>query len=118
MTASPCQSRLCTMTNRSGTPGLRRRLAAYCVAVCAAAASLLGLGATAAHAYGTGAACVFIEPQGAKWAGLNFGHIGGGYQAAGTSTWGDGPTENPNGHTPVYAPGLNGAWTASGNWNN
>ncbi|MCO5973966.1 RICIN domain-containing protein [Actinoallomurus soli] len=104
------------MTNTgSGKPRLRQRLAACWVAVCVAAAGLVGFGATAAHAYGTGMACVFIQPQGAKFAGLNFGHIAWGYQT-GTSTWAYGSTENPNGKTEIDAPGYNGAWTASGSW--
>jgi hypothetical protein len=96
---------------------LGRRLITCSVALCAVAGATAGLGATAAQAYGTGEACVFIEPQGAKFAGLNFGHIGWGYQVAGTSTWVYGATENPNGTPQIWAPAFNGAWKASGTWN-
>jgi len=104
------------MTASRKAPGLWRRIITQCVAVCLAAAGLVGIGATAAQAYGTGTACVFIEPQGAKWAGLNFGHIGWGYLVAGSSTWVYGATENPNGTPQIDAPAFNGAWTESGTW--
>jgi hypothetical protein len=77
----------------------------------------MGVGVTTAQAMGAGKACVFIEPQGAKFAGLNFGHIGWGYQVAGTSTWVFGATENPNGTHPIARNSFNGAWDASGTWN-
>lgn len=84
----------------------------------AAVGLTVGVGTTEAQALGTGKACVFIEPQGAVVPILdNLGHIGWGFQVAGTSTWIYGSTENPNGSTVIFAPQFNGAWSASGTWN-
>jgi hypothetical protein len=98
------------------------RSMASLVAVLLAAFGLLTLTAPEAQALGTGSACVFIQPQGAKWAVAgpvsgNFGHIAWGYQVAGSATWVFGSTENPNGTRQIDAPGFNGAWKASGTRN-
>lgn len=94
-----------------------RRWVAGWAAVAIAAGGVIAVGAAPARALGTGSVCAFIEPQGAKFAGIaNFGHIGWGYQVAGSSTWIFGSTENPNGSPHIDAPKFNGAWSASGSW--
>lgn len=61
---------------------------------------------------GTGAACVFIKPDGAH----KFGHVGWGFRAAGTDRWVYGAVENPSGN--LYTPpgGDIGAWHAEGSY--
>jgi hypothetical protein len=96
-------------------PFMRRLLASGAVLL-ATAGALIGLGVPHARALGLGEACAFIEPQGAAIAGQNFGHIGWGYQVAGTSTWVFGATENPNGSAFIQPGDFNGAWKATGTW--
>jgi hypothetical protein len=74
------------------------------------------LGASRALALGPGEVCAFIEPDGGTVLGNNFGHIGWGFQAAGSDTWVYGATENPNGTYQIDAPGFNGAWKSQGTW--
>lgn len=60
----------------------------------------------------TGAACVFVKPDGAQ----KFGHVGWGFRAAGTDRWVYGAVENPTGK--LYTPpgGDIGAWHAEGTY--
>jgi hypothetical protein len=60
----------------------------------------------------TGAACVFVKPDGAQ----KFGHVGWGFRVAGTDNWVYGAVENPTGK--LYTPpgGDIGAWHAQGTY--
>ncbi|MBT2423918.1 hypothetical protein J7F01_20195 [Streptomyces sp. ISL-22] len=66
----------------------------------------------AAAAGRSGAACVFVKPDGAQ----RFGHVGWGFQVTGTRTWVYGAVENPSGR--LYTPpgGDIGAWHAEGSY--
>lgn len=69
-------------------------------------------GAAGQRPSGTGAACVFVKPDGAQ----RFGHVGWGFQVPGTKTWVYGAIENPSGK--LYTPpgGDIGAWHAQGTY--
>lgn len=58
----------------------------------------------------SGAACVFVKPDGAQ----KFGHVGWGFKVPGTGRWVYGAVENPSGK--LYTPpgGDIGAWHAEG----
>jgi hypothetical protein len=85
---------------------IRKRLLATMAATALSVIGLLGLAAPAAHALGTGQACIFNAPLGAD----GLGHIGWGFQIAGSSTWVYGSSENPNGDT-IIEPNGSGAYT-------
>ncbi|MFJ8779070.1 hypothetical protein [Streptomyces sp. NPDC102476] len=61
---------------------------------------------------GTGAACVFVKPDGAQ----KFGHVGWGFKVPGTGRWVYGAVENPS--AKLYTPpsGDIGAWHAEGSY--
>ncbi|MGW2380555.1 hypothetical protein [Streptomyces sp. NPDC001658] len=61
---------------------------------------------------GSGAACVFIKPDGAE----KFGHVGWGFRLPGTGRWVYGAIENPSGK--LYTPpgGDIGAWHTEGSY--
>ncbi|MFJ6082130.1 hypothetical protein ACIQI8_12055 [Streptomyces sp. NPDC092369] len=61
---------------------------------------------------GTGAACVFVKPDGAQ----KFGHVGWGFRITGTDQWVYGAVENPT--NKLYTPpgGDIGAWHAQGTY--
>ncbi len=60
----------------------------------------------------TGAACVFVKPDGAQ----KFGHVGWGFRITGTDRWVYGAVENPS--NKLYTPpgGDIGAWHAEGTY--
>lgn len=60
----------------------------------------------------TGAACVFVKPDGAQ----KFGHVGWGFRLPGTGRWVYGAVENPS--EKLYTPpgGDIGAWHAQGSY--
>ncbi|MDT0480900.1 MULTISPECIES: hypothetical protein [Streptomyces] len=62
---------------------------------------------------GSGAACVFVKPDGAQ----KFGHVGWGFKVPGTGRWVYGAVENPS--AKLYTPpgGDIGAWHAEGSYN-
>ncbi|MEU0205755.1 hypothetical protein [Streptomyces canus] len=64
----------------------------------------------AGGARGSGAACVFVKPDGAQ----KFGHVGWGFKIPGTGRWVYGAVENPS--AKLYTPpgGDIGAWHAEG----
>ncbi|MFF7542496.1 hypothetical protein ACFZCU_02495 [Streptomyces canus] len=64
----------------------------------------------AGAARGSGAACVFVKPDGAQ----KFGHVGWGFKVPGTGRWVYGAVENPS--AKLYTPpgGDIGAWHAEG----
>ncbi|WP_449353448.1 hypothetical protein [Streptomyces shaanxiensis] len=66
----------------------------------------------AGAAGGSGAACVFVKPDGAQ----KFGHVGWGFKVPGTGRWVYGAVENPSGK--LYTPpgGDIGAWHAQGSY--
>ena len=68
--------------------------------------------AGAARGGGSGAACVFVKPDGAQ----KFGHVGWGFQVTGTNRWVYGAVENPSAE--LYTPpgGDIGAWHAEGSY--
>lgn len=68
--------------------------------------------AGAAPSGGSGAACVFIKPDGAQ----KFGHVGWGFKVPGTGRWVYGAVENPS--AKLYTPpgGDIGAWHAEGSY--
>ncbi|MEU9322953.1 hypothetical protein AB0D91_03935 [Streptomyces canus] len=61
---------------------------------------------------GSGAACVFVKPDGAQ----KFGHVGWGFKVPGTGRWVYGAVENPS--AKLYTPpgGDIGAWHAEGSY--
>jgi hypothetical protein len=61
---------------------------------------------------GSGAACVFVKPDGAQ----KFGHVGWGFKVPGTGSWVYGAVENPS--EKLYTPpgGYIGAWHAEGSY--
>ncbi|WP_328783331.1 hypothetical protein OHQ89_36970 [Streptomyces canus] len=61
---------------------------------------------------GSGAACVFVKPDGAQ----KFGHVGWGFRLPGTGRWVYGAVENPS--AKLYTPpgGDIGAWHAEGSY--
>ncbi|MFI9174334.1 hypothetical protein [Streptomyces lincolnensis] len=67
----------------------------------------------AGAAGGSGAACVFVKPDGAE----KFGHVGWGFRLPGTGRWVYGAVENPSGK--LYTPpgGDIGAWHTEGSYN-
>ena len=67
-------------------------------------------GTTGTLAPRSGAACVFVKPDGAQ----KFGHVGWGFQVPGTGRWVYGAVENPS--AKLYTPpgGDIGAWHAQG----
>jgi hypothetical protein len=68
--------------------------------------------AGAAPSGGSGAACVFVKPDGAQ----KFGHVGWGFKVPGTGRWVYGAVENPS--AKLYTPpgGDIGAWHAEGSY--
>ena len=66
----------------------------------------------AGKARGTGAACVFVKPDGAQ----KLGHVGWGFRIPATGRWVYGAVENPSGK--LYTPpgGDIGAWHAQGSY--
>lgn len=69
-------------------------------------------GAAGGSTGGTGAACVFVKPDGAQ----KFGHVGWGFKVPGTGRWVYGAVENPS--AKLYTPpgGDIGAWHAEGSY--
>ncbi|MFJ9243094.1 hypothetical protein [Streptomyces sp. NPDC101776] len=61
---------------------------------------------------GSGAACVFVKPDGAQ----KLGHVGWGFRITGTNTWEYGAVENPT--NKLYTPpgGDIGAWHTTGSY--
>jgi hypothetical protein len=69
-------------------------------------------GAVGQRSGATGAACVFVKPDGAQ----RFGHVGWGFRVTGTDRWVYGAVENPTGK--LYTPpgGDIGVWHAEGTY--
>ncbi|MFJ3301870.1 hypothetical protein ACIPSA_01880 [Streptomyces sp. NPDC086549] len=73
---------------------------------------ITGMAGAARGGGGSGAACVFVKPDGAQ----KFGHVGWGFRITGTRNWEYGAVENPTGK--LYTPpgGDIGAWHAQGSY--
>lgn len=101
-------------------------LAAVTAAVVALATGTTGCRPTPSHAVGvtttpvrnltattgSGGACVFVKPDGAR----KLGHVGWGFRITGTNTWEYGAVENPT--NKLYTPpgGDIGAWHTTGSY--
>ncbi|MXM62884.1 hypothetical protein GR925_05350 [Streptomyces sp. HUCO-GS316] len=74
--------------------------------------AITGMAGAAPGGGGTGAACVFVKPDGAQ----KLGHVGWGFKITGTGRWVYGAVENPSGR--LYTPpgGDIGAWHAEGSY--
>jgi hypothetical protein len=73
---------------------------------------ITGMAGAARAGGATGAACVFVKPDGAQ----KFGHVGWGFKVPGAGRWVYGAVENPGGK--LYTPpgGDIGAWHTEGSY--